>query len=162
MMDHSHYLKLAYAEARKSKDRSTQNGAILVCPSTGCVVASGFNDIPDVCRDTSARRERPEKYVWTEHAERSSIFDAAKHGVATFGLVMYCPWLACADCGRAIVCAGIKRVVRHRIPQHDSRPDWAATIAAADQMFAESGVEVYEHRGELGESFLFAGQVIDV
>lgn len=158
---HEGYLKAAYEEARKSGDLSTQNGAVLV-DSTGAIVASGRNDIPAMCCDKPDRRQRPAKYQWTEHAERAAIFDAARNGVATEGLTLYCPWLACADCGRAIVCAGITRVVRHRIPQHAERPDWAASIAVADQMFTEAGVEVVEVEGPLGESFRFDGKEITV
>lgn len=159
---HHAYMKLAYEEAAKSGDLSTQNGAVLVDPAFGGVVAVGHNDIPAPCCDRPERRQRPEKYAWTEHAERAAIFAAAKKGYATDGLTLYCPWLACADCGRAIICAGIKKVVRHRIPQHDTRPDWAASIAAADQMFAEAGVEVVEIAGTLGVSFRFNGEQVGV
>lgn len=162
MLNHAAYLKLAYAEAAKSGDLSTQNGAVLVDPDSGAVVAAGHNDIPEMCCDKPERRQRPTKYQWTEHAERAAILDAARGAVGTVGLVMYCQWLACADCGRAIVLAGIKRVVRHRIPAHDSRPDWAASIAVADEMFAEAGVEVIEVRGELGATFRFNGEPLAV
>jgi dCMP deaminase len=156
------FLKLAYRQARQSNDRSTQNGAVLVDDRHSMLVAAGHNDIPEMCCDTPERRQRPEKYAWTEHAERAAIFAAARRGVKTDGLTMYVAWAACADCGRAIVLAGIKKVVRHKIPQHAERPDWAASIAAADQMFREAGVEVVEYVGELGETFRFNGVDIAV
>lgn len=160
MKSDAEYLRLAYAEAQKSGDLSTQNGAVLVDTWTGAVVAVGHNDIPEMCCDRPERRQRPEKYAWTEHAERASILDAARRGVKTEGLVMYCPWLACADCGRAIVLAGIRRVVRHKIPLHTTRPDWQASIAVADQMFREAGVEVVEYEKPLGVQFRFNGEVV--
>jgi len=55
----------------------------------------------------------------------------------------------------------VKKVVRHSIPQHAERPDWAASIAAADQMFREAGVEVAEYREPLGVRFRFNGVVIE-
>src|SRR5262249_1806496 len=119
-------------------------------------------DIHAPVLDLPERRERPAKYEWTEHAERSAILYAAKHGIRTLGLWMFCPWLACANCGRAIVYAGITRVIRHRIPQHNERPDWAASLAGADQMFREAGVEVVDHVGELGVKFRFCGKEITV
>jgi dCMP deaminase len=154
-------LKAAYAEARKSGDLSTQNGAVLV-NAVGEIVARGHNDIPAMCCDKPDRRQRPLKYQWTEHAERGAIYDAAKRGVATDGLTLVCPWLACADCGRAIVCAGVVRVVRHKIPQHAERPDWASSIAVADEMFREAGVEIVEVEGPLGETFRFDGKEVTV
>lgn len=159
-MTHEDYLRAAYRYAAMSRDRSTQNGAVLV---SGCgdIIGTGWNDIPDGVADTQERRERPLKYQFTEHAERAAIFDAARAGRPTDGSTLYAPWLACADCGRAIVCAGVRWVVRHRIPQHASRADWAASCAASDRMFAEAGVEVIEVDGRLGVSFRFDGVVIE-
>ncbi len=156
------YLRMAYAEAAKSGDLSTQNGAVLVNPLTGEVVARGFNDIHAPMVDRPERRVRPAKCEWTEHAERTAILDAARRGVKTEGLWLYCPWFACADCGRAIVLAGITRCVGHKIPQHDARPDWAASIASAAQMFRESGVETDYLTDRLGVKFRFCGEEIEV
>lgn len=159
------YLKLAYSEARRSRDESTQNGAVVVLQgreTPSKIVGSGFNDIPEGVRDIAERRHRPLKYQFTEHAERAAIFDAARHGFKTDGATMYCPWLACADCGRSIICAGIVRVVRHKIPEHASRPDWLASIAIADQMFREAGVQIDEHEGMIGETIRFNGVAIHV
>lgn len=156
------YVRLAYGWASRSGDLSTQNGAILVRPGTGEIVAAGWNDIHGPMEDRQERRVRPAKYEWTEHAERTAILDAARRGVATEGLTMYCPWFACADCGRAIILAGIKRVVGHKIPQHDTRPDWAASIATAAQMFKEAGVETAYLTEKLGVTFRFCGEIIEV
>lgn len=160
-MTDADYLRLAYKAAEASGDLSTQNGAILVDPRTGDVVSGGCNDIHAPVADSPERRQRPLKYAFTEHAERTAILRCARFGVPTDGLVMYAPWLACADCGRAIVYAGIRKVVRHRIPQHAERPDWAASIAAADEMFREAVVEVVEHAEPLGVSFRFNGETIE-
>lgn len=156
------YLREAYKWAAESGDLSTQNGAVLVDPATGEVVATGFNDVHPPLADTPERRQRPLKYQWTEHAERDTVFDAARHGVRTQGKWLYVPWAACADCARAIVYAGISKVVRHKIPQHAERPDWAASCEAGDQMFREAGVEVVDYVGELGVSFRFDGREIQV
>lgn len=156
------YMKLAYAEAVKSGDLSTQNGAILVDPMTGGILVRGRNDIYPTHCNTPERRARPLKYEWTEHAERSVIYAAAKAGIRTDGKWLYCPWLACADCGRAIFLAGITRVVRHKIAQHDTRPDWAASIATADEMFKAAGVRVDQLDMPLGVRFRFNGVEIEV
>lgn len=161
MKTHIEYLREAYAAAQDSGDLSTQNGCVLV-NARGEVVASGCNDIPEMVCDTPERRVRPAKLSFTEHAERAAIYDAARRGVPTAGLTMYCGWLACADCGRGIVLAGIRKVVRHKIPQHATRPDWAASIAEADQMFREAGVEVVEVEGAVGASIQFNGEVVAV
>jgi dCMP deaminase len=46
-----------------------------------------------------------------EHAERDAIYKAAFVGMQTEGATLYVPWFACADCARAIIAAGITRVV---------------------------------------------------
>ncbi len=155
------YLRHAYAVAKHSKDQSTQNGAVLIPAASGLVV-NACNDIPVGVSDTQERRERPLKYAFTEHAERGCIYLAARHGVKTEGATLYACWLACADCGRAIIGAGIKKVVRHVIPQHAGNERWKESIAAADQMFKEAGVEVEEFTGHLGVTVLFNGEEIEV
>lgn len=159
---HAEYLRQAYKIARHSGDLSTQNGALLVHPESGAVLSNGWNDLHPNFEKLTPRRERPAKYEWTEHAERSAIYHAAFNGTKTSGLWLYCPWLACADCGRAIVYAGITKCIRHNIPQHALRPDWAASIATADQMFREAGIEVVEFTGTLGVKFRFNGEEITV
>lgn len=157
---HEEYLKIAYGVAKRSGDLSTQNGAVLV--RDGSVISFGWNDIFPANCATDERRQRPLKYQWTEHAERAAIYAAARAGESTSGATLYCPWLACADCGRAIVLAGISRVVRHRIPQHSTRPDWSASISVADEMMRSVGIEIVDFEGSLGVKFRFDGQEIEV
>jgi dCMP deaminase len=161
LLTDAEYLRAAYRLARNSHDLSTQNGAILVDPSTGEVVASGWNDLPPQIRQLGERRLRPAKYLWTEHAERAALYDAASRGIRTSGLWLFCPWLACADCGRALVMSGISRVVGHDLGLHHTRGDWADSIRTADTMFAEAGVRVTRLDAPLGVRFRFDGQEID-
>lgn len=164
--EHLKWMKFAYTLASNSKDESTQNGAVIVGRNVffdkDVVVGSGWNDIPGLLHDTPERRQRPLKYQWTEHAERAAIYDAARTGFATHDATMYCPWLACADCGRAIVMAGIKRVVRHKIPEHETQFNWLFSITVADEMFKEAGIEIVELVGKIGATIRFGGVMIDV
>ena len=128
----------------------------------GIAVASGVNDIHPSLADKPERRVRPAKYLWTEHAERNAIYDAALRGMITRGMTMYCPWVACADCGRAIVAAGIERVVGHKHARMAARADWATSIAVADEMFAEAGVEIVRLEVVLGERAFFDGEWVEV
>ncbi|MFX8778102.1 deaminase, partial [Acinetobacter baumannii] len=87
------------------------------------------------------RWERPLKYQFVEHAERNSIFHAAREGSKLAGSTMYCPWYACADCARAIIQAGIKEVVGHQKCFDLTPGHWKESIANAFQMFEEAGVK---------------------
>lgn len=156
------YLGLAYDIAiNHSTDPSTQNGAILV--DSNNVVACGANHFPLGVIDSPDRWVRPAKYAWVEHAERNSIFDAAKRGVGTNNLTMYCPWFACADCARAIIQSGISEVVGHDTPVHgDGSQSWKDSIAIAYQMFDEAGIRYRNIVGVIGKSIRFNGVVVAV
>lgn len=162
MMTIEDMLRCAYKEAQRSKDLSTQNGAIIYNPRRDKVIAWGWNELPPLVRDLPDRRMRPLKYAFTEHAERAAIFDAACHGAATGNCWLIAGWLACTDCARAIICSGITKVIRHKIPQHSLRPDWKVSIARADIMLKEAGVEIHEYEGFLNVKFRFDGQIIEV
>lgn len=94
--------------ARKSKD-STQVGAALIGPD-GVVLLTAFNGIPRGVEDRAERRERPEKYLWAQHAERNLISFAAKHGIKTDGCSVVVTHVPCSQCAGGLVQAGIKRV----------------------------------------------------
>lgn len=142
-------LKDAYIQAAASPDPSTQNGAALVAthparPGGGIVIADTWsvNRFPDGVAYLPERWERPLKYAIIEHAERNSIFAAARSGISTDGLVMVCPWAACADCARAIIQAGITSLVTHRQAHDRSPQSWRDSIAVAFEMLDEAGVSV--------------------
>lgn len=89
------YLLMAYKEATKSPDPSTQNGAVIV---TTAGTAADCNRFPERVKITDARLERPLKYNFIEHAERNAIFSAARKQLPLLGATMYVPWFACSDC----------------------------------------------------------------
>lgn len=137
-MDWSEYLMgFAQHAAQKSKD-ATKVGAILVGPNNE-VILSGFNGPPIGVRDLPERREkRPEKYLWVSHAEANLIAFAARRGIRTEGCTVYVTHMCCAGCAKALIQAGIKKVVvgngQTSMPHDEFR--------AADTMMREAGVEV--------------------
>jgi len=133
----SNHLRTAGKMARFSVDRSTQNAAVIVNP-VGTEVAVGWNAPPHP--SVAIRHERPEKYIYTEHAERMAIFNAARMGAATDDCTMYAVWASCHDCARAIIASGIARVVTHAHHRESPSPRW--DLSHADAMLAEAGVEL--------------------
>lgn len=134
------YMDLAREAAKGSHDRSRQTGAVIVA-SNGKVLCHGANRFPTGLDHTiDARHERPAKYFWTEHAERTAIYAAAREGIATRGSRMFMPWYPCADCARAIILSGIIEIIA-------IEPDWtdvkfAADFAIVKEMLAEAGIPV--------------------
>lgn len=147
------FLQIACQVARNSPDPSTQNGSILVKTIFGntdrgfnrnpTLVASGYNTFPSGVGygdEFPERMNRPVKYTFIEHAERNSLYDAARFGIQTQGLIMVCPWAACSGCARAIIQCGIHEVVTLRPEAENTR--WDDSIKAAMMMLSEAGVEV--------------------
>lgn len=141
-------MQVAYTLAGHSLDPSTQCGAVL-CDDNGTILADGINEFPRGVEYNAERWERPLKYQVIEHAERNAIFDAAARGVRTQGLTMIAPWAACADCARAIIQAGITKLIRHQDASDRSPANWVESIAIADTMLKEAGVAVENVVGKI-------------
>lgn len=135
------YLKLAYISAQHSRDRSTQNGAVLV--KNDRLIETGWNGVPPPLQggDFKAKLERPLKYVYTEHAERHVIYRAFQSGAQGYGCTLYCVWYACPDCARAIIQSGIKRVVGHKQAYDRTPARWVQEVEQGLDMLKEAGVE---------------------
>lgn len=162
-------MRHVYLISSKSKDQSTQIGAVVV--KDGAVVSEGYNGIcRGVCECPTrnvARLERPEKYFWFEHGERNAIYNAARRGIATEGTILYTQGVPCADCARGIIQAGIKEVHVHAQWGNASKArkeaKWAESSARSFTMFAEAGVDVFEHDlPNLGVKTLLDGEIIDL
>lgn len=152
MTDYSQAMNLARWHAQFSPDPSKKNGAVLL-DAEARLISTGINTFPVRVVQSPARWERPTKYQYVEHAERNAIYEAAKHGCCSNQGTLVAVWAACADCARAIIQAGVRRLVRVKsaevIPydDHDELDRivrWAESIAVGDQMMLEAGVEIIE------------------
>lgn len=151
--------KLAHAE---STDTSTKVGAVLIDPDTNRIVSSGVNAFTDSSMALDPRnRERPRKYKLTEHAERATIYKAARLGIATDGLTMVCPWACCPDCARAIVLAGILIVYAHKQAYDKTPPRWREEVNLGIEILRRGGVKYLLYDAEIGENTvnLFDGEI---
>lgn len=143
-------LRLANEISAYSKDRSTKVGAVIVGPD-GEIRSTGYNGFPrGVNDDAEHRHERPTKYLFAEHGERNAIYNAARVGIPLKGCTLYVTsnpskFPPCADCARAIIQAGIVRVVQERL-DHDSdaAKRWSESTEATAEMFIEAGIEFCE------------------
>jgi dCMP deaminase len=134
------FLRVVDEVASWSKDRSTKVGCVIV-RADRTIAATGYNGFPrGVDDDVDERHERPGKYLWTEHAERNALYQAAKHGVNLAGATLYMRWFPCADCARAMVQVGIRRFVGKAPTAADAR--WAESQAVAALIITEAGIEV--------------------
>lgn len=105
-----YFIRIARAIATKSRDPSTQVGAVLV-DEDRVIRATGYNGLPRGVRDLPERLQRPAKYIWTSHAEMNTIAHAARVGVPTKGCTLIVTHEPCAMCARLILQAGISHLI---------------------------------------------------
>jgi dCMP deaminase len=133
---------LMYAMETRSSDRQTQVGCVIT-DNHNNVLVTGANALTDgmIEEMTTEMYERPEKYDWIEHAERSAIFDAAKRGIKLEGAVMYLTGFPCVECARGIAQSGIK------ILFHGSTEGWDEErykFNKSRKIMETAGVSLYE------------------
>lgn len=136
------FLGHAKAYAARSKDPSTQIGAIIVGPNQE-IRAGGYNGLPRGIDDSVLDRyQRPLKYSYFEHAERNAIFNAARIGTPTDGCRMYIsgPMPPCSNCARAIIQSGIRHVICESIEYLER---WAEEGIVAMTLFKEARVDLW-------------------
>jgi len=140
------FMSMVYLVAMKSKDKKTHIGAVIV----GCqneVISVGFNGLPIGVNDNiSERFERPEKYYWTEHAERNSILLAHQ---SVKGCKMYTNDIPCTGCARSIIQSGISQVIIDKQWHANSHNQWVGEGERTKIMFKEAGVELRFWTGKL-------------
>jgi dCMP deaminase len=158
-------MRHVYLIGSKSKDDSTQIGAILV--SDGGVISEGYNGI---CRKVNdmlpERNARPYKYSFYEHGERNSIYNAARKGIKTMDSIMYTNSIPCTDCGRAVIQAGCSEIVLHKqwedIWRNIKNIKWEGHDNTTLTMFEEAGVKVRFFDKLLGINCLISEQLVEV
>jgi dCMP deaminase len=144
-----HFFDIANVIKTKSKDPNTQVACIIVGPDNE-VRSTGYNSLPRGLNDNIAERlERPEKYLWIEHAERNAIYNAARAGICTKGCTIYMQGLPCMDCARAIIQSGIIKLVYDKVAwdawynNYNGNPSkWVVETQKSLIMLWEAQVEV--------------------
>lgn len=137
-----YFFEIARLVASRSEDPSTKVGCVIVGPDRE-VRSTGYNGMPRGVIVSSDRMMRPTKYLYFSHSEISAIGNAARSGVALKDCSAYVTHHPCAGCARALIQAGITKVVYG--PGKTSMPEEEFEAAAA--MFAEAGVELVAYDG---------------
>jgi dCMP deaminase len=138
-----YFLGIAEQVKLKSKDESTQIGAVIVGIDNE-ILSTGYNSFPRGMDDSKKeRQERPEKYFWFEHAERNAIYNAARVGTALKNSTIYLTsGVPCMDCARGIVNSGIKVVWCKRVCTTKNKEKWEESQLKSIQLLNECGVQV--------------------
>lgn len=127
-----YFLKLAMLASERSTCPRMHCGCVLV--KDKFVLATGYNGSvagQPHCDDVGCLVVE-NHCVRTNHAEINALVQAATHGVTVKGSTAYITNMSCTTCAKALIAAGIVRVVVFS--------DFHDTLAT--QFYTESGVEI--------------------
>ena len=144
----SYFLNLAEVVAERSNCIRRKVGVVVV--QDRHIIATGYSGTPagikncfdGGCKRCMARHENTIKENERKdlciciHAEQNSILQSAYHGVSTHGATLYSTIAPCIQCAKAIINAGIKRVVFESDYQDD----------LGKKLLKEAGIEVQKYR----------------
>ncbi|MBQ8280340.1 MAG: dCMP deaminase family protein [Roseburia sp.] len=139
-----YFMGVAMLSGMRSKDPNTQVGACIVSPNHK-ILSMGYNGLPIGCSDDEfpwCREGDPleNKYFYTTHSELNAILNY--RGGSLDGATIYVTLFPCNECAKAIIQAGIKRVV-YDSDKYEKEP----FMIASRRMLTAAGVELvrYEH-----------------
>ena len=135
-----YFMGLAHLSALRSKDPNTQVGAAIV-DENHRVVSVGYNGMPKGCSDDVFPWSREgallqTKYAFVVHAELNAILNS-KYPVS--GCTLYVSLFPCNECAKAIIQAGIRRIVY----ESDKYQNTDNTIASR-RMLKAAGIELVQ------------------
>lgn len=160
-MDDLYFLRFAYEIAAiKSKDPSTQTGAVIVNPRN-IMIAFGYNHLPWEMNDNpEIWNEREQKYKLVIHAEVDAIAVAAENRFSTAGTTLYVPWTPCALCAEAIIKAGIAELVGHQELVDKIPARWKESTDEALDKLVKAGINCRTVSGKMsGLEVRFNGEI---
>ena len=137
-----HGMGEAMLASARSKDPSTQVGAYIT-DDNNLPISVGYNGMPRGLNDDNApwNSQGEEtgdmlavKNTFVVHAELNAILNALQAGKSLVGTTMYVTLFPCNECAKAIIQAGIKKVVYLRMYSNQT------IVEATKRMFNAAGV----------------------
>lgn len=135
---HQMFMAVAKVVALRSKDPSTQVGAVVV-NADNHIVGTGYNGFPRGCSDLvypwgRLGQVNKTKYPYVVHAELNAILNCGGHSLK--GCSIYTVLFPCNECAKAIIQAGITTV-------YYANDKYAATdsVEASKAMLKSAGVK---------------------
>ena len=102
-----YFINIAETVSTRSHDGETQVGVVIVDENKR-ILATGYNGFPPGLDDSHLPNLRPDKYPFMVHAEINAI---ASSRTDLRGSSLYCTYSPCRDCTKAIITAGVQKVV---------------------------------------------------
>jgi dCMP deaminase len=146
-----YFMAQAILASKRSKDPSTQVGAVIVTPDNR-IIGAGWNGMPKTKpgwdndwsfpwrKDSKDPLEN--KYVYVVHAEPNAIIHASEN---VCGCTMYLTWFPCSDCAKTIAQSGIKKLVYLK---ENATERYKTSMEGAKKIFQVTGVDCEEYSGD--------------
>lgn len=135
------FLDVARLVSNWSKDPGTRIGAVLVHERR--ILATGYNGIPQgIHDDLLLHVERSVKLAYTIHAEINALLNAAKYGISTNNTTIYITADPCVDCCKALIQAGVKRIVVPKQLDFDFDKRWQGNLELARTLLSEVSISI--------------------
>lgn len=132
-----YFMAIALTTAMKSKDNSTQVGALIVAPDN-TIISTGYNGPPRYINDALVPTTRPEKYYYVIHAEANAILTAKRD---LKGCTLYCTLFPCHDCTKMIIQSGITTI---KYLTDLKSKDWQESKAITKNLVKLSNIELIQ------------------
>lgn len=138
-----YFMGIAQLSGMRSKDPHTQVGACIVSGNHK-ILSMGYNGFPIGCSDDAFPWEREgdelsTKYPYVTHGEMNAILNY--RGGSLEGTILYVSLFPCNECAKAIIQAGIKKIV------YDSdKYALSPSTVASKRMLDAAGVEYVQYR----------------
>ena len=142
-----YFMGLAHLSALRSKDPSTQVGAVIVNEHKK-IVGIGYNGLPTGLSDDEFPWQREgdfqeSKYAYVVHAELNAILNATQK---LQGCSLYVSLFPCNECAKSIIQSGISEVV-----YEDDKYADTDSVMVSKKMLLQSGVNLrqLDHKVEV-------------
>lgn len=143
-----YFMGIAVLSSMRSKDPNTQVGACIVSPDRK-IVGVGYNGFPTGCSDDDLPWEREgewleTKYPYVCHAELNAILNSTIASLK--GAILYVALFPCNECAKAIIQAGIKKII-----YLSDKYETTDSTRASKKMLTEAGVSFEQLRTDRKE-----------
>lgn len=134
-----YFMGVAKLAGMRSKDPNTQVGSCIVSDSHK-ILSIGYNGLPKGCSDDAFPWEREgsdelaTKYPYVTHSELNAILNF--RGGSLEGTTLYVSLFPCNECAKAIIQAGIQKVI-YGSDKYTGTP----SNIASKRLFDAAGVE---------------------
>jgi len=148
--EYINYIRQAYIYWKEnSQDKDTWTWAIIV--KDWKILSKWTNKLANGIQITEDKLERPKKYSYLDHAERNSIYYAAKNWIALEWSTMFMPWVPCSPCAIAIINSWITKLVMHYSKIIKTPSDWLSDVQDATNMLIEAWIELEIITTDIGQ-----------